>query len=524
MKIKIFHIAIFLALLTSCKKQPTYWGSDWVVPLVNDSLGIADYINDSTLEVNADGTIQVVLNRKLLNLDLSKIAGIPDTSINQEYTIQLNSLVVQPGTSFINNIKEHVISLDDATLFKVKVKSGEARVRVNNPVATDVIFTISLPGVTKEGIEFVNVVTVPAGTQTNPGEKEIVLDFSGYAIDLKGVNGDLYNRLQTKMTVASDPNGETVTITPLDKFKFDINFENLSFDYGKGYFGNIVYEETEIVDIPELRKIVGGNLNIEDLNLTLTVSNGLVVPGQVRINKFESINSNQNTQLALEHPYFGQLININPASGTWDNLIPSKVDFDFNESSGNLADFIGHLGDKYEVEYKIELNPHGNTSAGNNEVHSISELNLELNSNFPLKVGVQGLIVQDTFQLNLGDEEKMLSIQEGRLVLKTENSFPYGADVKLFLLDEFDTVLKEVESEGQLSAAPLNNEIMTGHGVVEDELIFFINKDTSEALKQTANIMVRAEFNSAQYQNNMLYSNAAIKFSLMGYFTLKASI
>src|SRR5690554_6032897 len=76
-----------LLVSMACRKEKTNWTSDWVVPIVNDSLLIKNYVNDSTLDINSDQSIQVIADRTLLNLDLSELIKIPDTSIVQTFAI-----------------------------------------------------------------------------------------------------------------------------------------------------------------------------------------------------------------------------------------------------------------------------------------------------------------------------------------------------------------------------------------------------------------------------------------------------
>lgn len=523
MNIKRYWIIMgVLMLMLGCRKEGANWNSDWIIPLVNDSLMIKDYVNDSTLGINPDQSIQIIAERNLFNLDLGGVIKIPDTSIQQSFSILIQSLSLAPGASFIDEIKEHEFSFKDATLVKARIQSGGTRIRIENPIPTKGIFTISLPGVIKNGAVLSATKTVDGGTATNPGVGEIVIDFSGYTIDLTGKNDNSYNIIQSKMHVKTDPNGPSVTITNQDAFNIKVSFENMIVDYGEGYFGSQVFSDTTIVDVTQFDHIVGGQINIEDLNLNLVIKNGIKVRGQGKITLFESVNKNNST-VQLNHPYFDQYLNLNPAQGAWQSITPSELNFSFNSTTGNMKNFIENLGNKYKVGYAIVLNPHGNTSGGHDVLYPQSKLGIDLNANFPLKIGANDLILEDTFAIDFKNDKKLLSVQSGKFILKTINTFPYGVTIHLELLDANRVKIKELKTIGKVSPAATNSNA-DGHTAIEERSEFIVDEEAALLLADTKYILVRATMNSTNWNNNVIYANAALKFILSSQLKLKASL
>lgn len=498
------------------------WTSDWVVPLINDTLFIKDYVNDSTLGINSDQTIQVIANRNLIDLDLSSIIEIPDTAVEQTFAIAFPSLTFNPGTSFIDEIKEHEFSLEEIALTTARIKSGKASIRIENPVSTKGIFTISLPGVLKDGTEFSYTQAVDGGTIAKPGVGTLVLDLSGYTIDMTGATGQLYNIIQSKMKVVTDPQGPTVTITNQDVFKTKVSFESLLVDYAKGYFGNIIFSDTTSVDVDALSKVVGGAINIEDINLELIIRNGIKVRANGEVTLLESINYNNNV-VALNHPLFGQKFNIDPALGSWNSIIPSELSFLFNQSSGNMKNFLENIGNQYNIGYSIELNPLGNTSSGNDVLYPQSRLGIDLKADFPLLIGSDNLTLRDTFEIDFKNDDKILRVQSGKLILNTTNSFPYGAEVKLELLDEEKNSLKQISSSGFISPAQINAG-GDGHIPIDEKIEFIIDEESADLLSETKFMKVTAVFTSTTLSNNKVFANAALKILLMGELKLKSEL
>ncbi len=522
MNIKYILYTLIILSALGCRKDKTTWNSDWVLSLINDSLLIKDYVNDTTLAINSDQTIQIIAERNLVNLDLSSIIEIPDTSVVQTFVIALPSLTVAPGSSFIDEVKEHEFSFEEIVLTTARIKSGKAVISIENPVSSKGVFTISLPGVIKDGVEFSFTDIVPGGTAANPGVGELILDLKGYTIDMTGSTGQLYNLLQSKMKVATDPNGPSVTLTNQDVFKTKVKFEGLRVDYAKGYFGNVVFSDTTIVDVAELSKITGGSINVEDVNLELIIRNGIKARAQGEITLFESINFNNNV-VGLTHPYFAQQFHIEPALGAWNTLMPSELSFLFDQSTGNMESFIENIGSKYEIGYAIELNPLGNTSSGNDVLYPQSSLGIDLKANFPLLIGADNLTLRDTFEIDFKNDSKLFRIQSGKLILNTTNTFPYGVKVKLELLDVDKNSLKEITSSGLISPAQTNST-GNGHVPIKEKLEFIIDEEVADLLKDTKSIMVTAVFSSTTYANNKVYANAALKLLLTSHLKLKTEL
>ncbi|PKR80892.1 hypothetical protein CW751_06900 [Brumimicrobium salinarum] len=525
---KTNNVFLFLLLIPaifflSCRKEKTSWSSTWQVPLVKDSLKIVDFVNDSTLSVNSDNSIQVEAKRLLKSLNLNDLIEIPDNSFEQSFSINLSSLTVNPGFTFLDETKEYNFNVDNATLREVRLKQGKASLKIENPIETKGIFTISLPGVTRNGETFSHTQEVDAGTMQNPGIGYLDLDFSGYTIDMTGVDGLSYNVIMSKLTVKTDPEGTTATITNQHDFVTDVKFSDLEIDYALGYFGNVSFSDTTTVEVEAMSAIDGGVINIDDLNLDLIVSNGVRARANAKITLFESVNY-ANSKVNLTHPFFGQTLNLNPAQGDlWQGLTPSELIFNFDQNTGNMVDFLENLGSRYKVGYQVEINPLGSSSAGNDMIVPNSRIELSLHSDFKLLVGADELTLLDTFAIDFKNDNKLINVESGEFVVKTKNTFPYGATLKMYTLDRDYTILNEISSSESITAA-LPNTNANGHTQIDNTLIFKANKKVVQDLVNTEYVLIKAVFNSATNVNNVVYDNAALNFTLSSQFKLKANL
>ena len=196
MKLKTGLLLLPLLAFFSCRKEKATWDSDWVAPLVSDTLSLKDYVNDSTI-VESGGVYNLDLTRTIADFGIEDLIEIPDTTISQTYSIVVSSLSIPPGTSIVNQIEEHTIDLAPIELKKIRISQGSIKLKIYNPVASKVYFTVQLPGVTQNGITFEQNYFAPAAVGSTPGSVEANLNISGYDIDLTGVSGGEVNVLQS---------------------------------------------------------------------------------------------------------------------------------------------------------------------------------------------------------------------------------------------------------------------------------------------------------------------------------------
>ena len=522
-KIYIVGVVTVLAVCAfSCRKENTSWDSDWRVPVINDTLRIGDLINDSTLSLNADNSLQVRLSRTLAELDFFDLIAIPDTFIVQDFTINFAQLELPPGTVYVDEVDEHEFNLDDVALTRARFAQGVAKIRIENPVETEVEFDIELPGVTLNGQTFQQSTTVPAAQNGQSGIQNFELSLAGYNVDLSGVSGNQSNRLQSRMTARTSADGPSVTITNQDIVVFRVQMEGLKLDYAKGYFGSQVINDTAIVGIDFLRNITDGSIAFEPLDISFTVGNGIKAKAQARLNELTSLNF-ANNLVNLAHPIIGQKNNIDAAQGDASNLMPSEWTVTFDENNSNLNDFAENLGYEYQVDYSIFLNPWGNSSLGNDEIFPNSRVKVNLESDFLLGVGMQNLTIRDTFSFDISQENNTAKIVSGNLVIETENLFPFGAEVELHFLDENFNLIETLTTNENLMTASTDNSLGI-HVKQESKLDFELTKDLVEKIEEVKNIEVRVVFDSTTYPENIIYANAELLLKAYCLFKLKTEL
>lgn len=515
-----FFALLVLFVFVSCRKEPTSWNSEWNLIVLQDTLSMKNLVTDSILGVNTDGAYRLLINRDLLNLNLDDVVSFPDTLIEQSVAIPV-SISVPPGTQFIDQIENNTFNFQGVQLKKLLLGGGKAKVNIKSPIATMCIVTLTLPGVKKNGQDFQIQVEVPAGSVASPSAYEIEVDLSGYEIDLSGVNGDTYNVIQSQFRVRTDPSGGAVNVNTSQVISFEVRFLSMQPTYARGYFGNRVFEEIQELDLDFMNRVVSGAIDLENVNLKLTLFNGIKVGARARINQLEGENLN-GTTVALAHPQVGPWIWINQAMGTWDDLQASVHDIELTSENSNIEAFIENLPLILRVNFAFEINPFGNTSGGWDELFSTSFVRAFLTADMPLSLGMNNLTLRDTFDLKLG-ETGAITPKSGAIRIKTFNAYSFSASLQMQVLGENQEVLLTKSGNGNIAGsnsisnfAPVN--------VVPSEVIFEFDEAEMQALLNMHRIVLTAVFNSPNSgEIATIYSGQFLAFRVFSDLRLRTS-
>lgn len=485
----------------SCRKEKTSWDSKWQLPIVKDTLTLDNLVLDSILQVDTEGNYSVRTEQTLLDLKLSDVVVIPDTTLFITYNLPFAQANLPPGTTIEGDLDQHDFQIEDADIKKMRVSEGKLNIKIENNLSDKIIYTVSMPGVIHNGIPFSENYEVPSGTATNPGIKTTVIDVSGFDMDLTGISGGGSNLVQTKIDVTTDVNGGIVTMTQEDTVKIYIELKDVKIDYARGYFGNQVFSDTIDMNIDFLNNIASGFLALDKASINLGVENGMKIPAKSTIHLVESENnSGQTLRLTStgENGFvFGTPFNIDAATGSWNTLLSSYHSILFDEQNSNLVNYIEHLGANQKIGYEIAINPWGNTSGGWNEMFPESELKVEAAIDIPLKVGFNQLTLRDTFDFSVSQNRESTHIKKGKLLLDVENAFPYSGIVGLRFLDINNNEVYASNAVGEIQSSLFGNS-MTSNNITftKSKLTVDLGEVFFSRLSDVSFVEVTTQFNS----------------------------
>jgi len=523
-------LCLSLLFTVSCKKkEKTSWDTNWQLPLVEDTLSLENLADEQDVITVNGGVYELSIDRDLFSLRLSDMVKIPDTSVTHNYAINIggNGITVNPGVSFVNNIQEHDFNIEPTQLKAMWVKSGGIQVRVESPIETTTIFKVELPGVVKNGQTYIQEFTVPPGTNANPSSITDYVDLTGYQVDLTGQYGTSFNKLQSKLTVKSDPAGSVVSVNNLDSLRFVFTMDELRLDYARGYFGSQTFSDTLNKTIDVLTQITDGTIDLDAANLNFEIENGFKLSARAKLISLKNTNA-QGSTVALSHSSVGSWINVNPAYGNYSNLTSTYTNIDFNGGNSNVEQFLENHGAQNEIAYQLQVNPWGNVSGGWDEVYDSRPMNIHLTGNLPLNIGATNLTILDTFSFSLNQNYDATHVESGDLIIDVDNAFPMQADLMLYFLDANGNVITQFVANNSI-ASSVYGQLVNGIQQKKSTISMTCSASQVELLNSAKKVCVKAVLNTPDVNTNLstqvsIPENAFLKFKIRAKIAVKHNI
>lgn len=522
-----FTLLSIVFFFSSCRKENVSWDSDWVIPIINDSLDLSNLVNDSTLAIDGSGNYIVDLHRNLIDIGISDFVAIPDTTIEEIFVLSLSEWSFPAGYQFINEIRDDQMTLEGAELKKIGIRSSWVDIYVQNPVPTKVFLTIELPSFLSDGVHFNQTYEIPPKVGDVDGVFELSVPMNNYMADLSGVDGNSYNILSSRLSVLTDPDGPAVLMTDQDVTIVRASFRNIVLDYARGYFGNQIIADTTSFNVDFFNSILSGSIDIPATSLDITVENGMKFDATGKIDYAKNTNAEGNT-VNLTGSSIGSTFVVDQALGTPATLAPSSTTLSFNSSNSNIEEYIENLGSKHEIAFSLETNPWGNTSGGWNEVFWNSRFKLNLNASLPLMVASNDLVVSDTFDFSVSQNPEASRVVSGALLLMSENAFPIEGAVKLKLLNANGGVEHVITGTSAIRSSVYGSLNSSGVQTTKSEVRFELTEEMINDLENFKNIVVETTFTTPNIAGTNVQqsipASAFLGVKLRGDFKLKAVI
>ncbi len=501
MRIKLLPYCLLLTaycLLPSCKEDAgnAEWDVDVFAPVVSTTLSLNDLVEDSLLVTNPDNSLKLVYVNNFSNLLIDTLLSIPDTTISDSLSLPL-STTIQPGVSLININLETRYALKDAQLVEAFVRSGSIIVNVRNLLNTKVFINYSIPSATLYGVPF----SITRGVEANSSITE-TFDIAGYHLDLRGLSGNSFNTLVTAIGGNTDPAGIAVPIIANQPFIIINNsFVDIIPQYARGYFGSPTYSlENESAKFDFLKKIISGQLGLDDVKLRLSLENYVGADAQIEIHNITSVNERTGTSIDLQASVIGSPINITRASESWHNsgvVTPTFNSYLFDNSNSNIRALIENLPHRLDYSLDFKLNPLGNISSGNDFFYHDNNIKTNLELEVPLTFYADDLTLSDTLDFNTDAGTAGSKINSGSFRIIADNGFPLSAALTLVLLDSNDVPLDSLYSLNNIAAPALDANFKVIESLVST-LDIPISSSTSDVLTSTRRINIKITFATPQ--------------------------
>lgn len=499
----------------------TSWDVGLLAPVLKTSLTLDNLVEDSILQSDNEGALRVVYEKNLEELFLDTLLTIPDTTIQNE--IKGIGFPIQPGQLIPSINQTTKYDLRGAELTKALARSGYVTVRMRNKLTEKVFFNYDIPSATLNGQPFHFEGVLPAAPPGGEAVIDTLFNVTGYTFDLRGPDGDSYNKLETSVSGQLDSNGEAVNPAFGETFLIVENgFMSVVPEYVRGYFGQqSINIGPDTAEIAFMKKFVSGELGLDSVTLSLDFSNGIGVDARAKLNEFVAYNTRNSSQISLNHSLVGTAVNISRSIETYQqsyNVTPSAKSFVVDNSNSNLKEIFESLPDAFRYSVDFELNPLGNISTGNDFYYHDYQFQAKLKLEAPLSLYSNNLTLVDTLDFNGSDNTASKRIQSGNFKLIADNSYPLEAKVQLMLLDENGGLLDSLVTQNTISAPALDNEFKS-IGSAKSNIILPLSTTQADALYDTRRVKIKVSFTTpVGNQLVKIYNHYKMDIKLIGDF------
>lgn len=495
---KTIWIFIAVVLISGCRKtgNKASWDIDALVPLLYSELTINDLIPDSLISTDSDGFVSLAYADTILQLSLDTLVKLPDTTITEFFSLPLPELSVPAGTT-VSSIPEDIeINAAGIELKSAIVKSGTIIIKITSSIPGNMVVKYEIPHATLNGVSFEAQATVPAAANGFSGEIIETFDVSGYALDFTQAASSPFNKLQTLMTIGTDPSGGNTIISFTNSVTIEITFADFTPKFARGYFGNQSYDiGPESTAFNAFDLIENGTIDLENVQFNLMIRNGVGADVRATIQQLNSENTETGSSVGLQHAIIGSAINLNRASLQNNQIQYSEYPILMNNTNSNIDLMLENLPNQFGYTANLQLNPLGNISNHNDFIDCESTFDVVLDAAIPLSIIATQLQIGDTSAITINQNDALDNVNSGTLVIRMNNGFPLEGWIEFASLTNNQRTFTFLEDAFFPSAM-----LGAGNQVIAPTFKEFrieMTADDIAALKTSDQIVARVRFNTA---------------------------
>jgi hypothetical protein len=395
---------------------------------------------------------------------------------------------------------------------------------MENLTGTQILIEYTIPSATDEnGDTFKLARLIPANS-----ELEENFDLNGYQLNLRGRRNASYNTMISSVKVMVDPAlSAPYTLRAGEGFRVRNTFKRIIPQYARGYFGEVSSTANATEAFNLLSAINFDRIDITEFDIKILIDNGVGADLGLSIETLGAVNQQTGATALLNHSIIGSRQFLSRAIFLGPNLDPPvkhiQRSYDFNQNNSNLDALLEVNPTHLFYDLSVDINPLGNVTLGNDFVYFGHNLSAVMQVDIPIKIGVDGLLLNDTFDFLFEEpnpEDGSGLINSGYLNLYLSNGYPLGADIVLNILNEQGEDIGELVPGGAVIDGALVNEF--GKVVEEASSTVKIPVDQTKIAMLKAGRMIKmsASLSSTDGRVIQLYDNHVIKFSLVADFNM----
>ncbi len=407
------------------------------------------------------------------------------------------------------------VEFDIANGVKLKeavIRTGKIHLEVTNTLRQPTVFECTVGSAKLNGNPLVISLNVPAGTQAFPAYRDTFVTVDQYHVDFSGSNGTKTNTVNHSLVFKAATNAVADTFKYRDSLKSLITFVDLIPQYGRGYFGNqslTIGPDTSLFG--SYSQISSGTLGLDSANIQVNITNEFGVDLRSSLTSITSI-SPLNPSVNLTGSNVGTSFNVGRAIATGNPaspVVPYLKNISFTNTNSNINQFIGNLPSSISYAVNAKINPLGNISGYNDFVHFGTNLRADLKAHIPLRFSANNIVLRDTTEFNVSSlSSEIDKVNEGKLILKATNSYPFSLTVTGILLDENDQPIEAlISGPNNVINAPSVNANNVVIAPLETTLEIYFDEGKFESIKKARKIAYYITFNTTNQPNAVAFLN-----------------
>jgi hypothetical protein len=406
-----------------------------------------------------------------------------------------------------------LVGMGDVELTKSIIFEGAIEAQATSTAEDTVYFTYVIPSATKNGQPFrmdAKINPAPVGGNI---DTLLTAEFNGYELDLTSKDHDTVNTFYSELKGRIEYTGKKVHLSLSDSFDVTVKLINADPSYVKGYFGRDTIDVASgSFDLTVFNNIESGTLNFENVNAYLVVENGLGLDGQFEVTSLQAINTKTGQSASLATSLTGT---IDPATDNPYTPTTTTVQL----SSSQLTSLLNILPNKLVYDARMIYNP-ANDFNHIDFAYKGSSLKPYLEIELPLSIIANDLVLSDTASF-LSDKFKT-SVNSGTFSVMIENGFPIGGDLKIYFLDQGNSVVDSVVSSGSVLPALIDNANKVT-SKKSSKVDFAVDAVRMQNILRSRNIVFKVKFSTTTATTPpnsfvKIYSDYTIDFKLVGDF------
>ncbi len=487
------------------------------LPLLNTHLVLSDLITvdkeNSLLVENEDKSYSLLYKTHIASKPVGEyFPEIPEQNYLKNFSLALNAPTFYLNPAPVTFKEQIPLDLKELTLYKIESKQGLINIALTSNYQHDIKAEVTIPDIQdKDGKPLLLTFNLHywggnASTQS--------ISLENYRIN---VNDSKIN-YEVKIYIS----GSGRPIHSSDEVSFQFYMSDIQFSYIEGNFTNIhIPVSADTLNIPLLANAINGNIALNPkLNMQLASSYGVKVLPDLShlyiehrggsVVRLQDEGESKFLSGSFDFPY---LMSRNDTFAVKQQIVDdtnSNIEEAFTELPKGMAYHFGFMLSSTENDTSF--------------ISDQSAIEVDMQVELPME-GSFNVILEDTMAVDFKDIAE--NLEELKVLIKTENSFPIDAKLQVFFLDEQNDKIKDetgepitLFEEGAkfLEAATITNT-HTGDTEplnVDMPLAATIDNKKYALLERTKNFLIRAEMSSVSEQNNRikLYSFYNIRFSM----------